>query len=203
MARFMPDRSLVLSALVACLFGAAGAFAADAVLREQVDRDRLVVHRLDVVDANGVPRLILAAPTPDPVIGGKPQPRRYPVSGLALFDEHGDERGGLGVADIPGGAPVLALDHDNFDAIGWKVLPDGSVSFGINDRRSDIHNPADRPAERIRLTVAGDGSPAIVLADRQDRPRLRLGLAADGSGVLQFLDARGRVVRSLSPEAAR
>ncbi len=174
----------------------------------KVDQDRLVVRRIDVVDENGTIRVSLAAPTPSPIIGGIQYKRAFPVSGLTLFDREGNERGGYGVADIEGTAAVLALDHANHDAIGWRVMPDGSVSFVINERAPLVHEPAldDRlipgfgSASRIQLNVAANGIPAIDLTDAQDRPRLRLTVTEKGYGAIEFLDANGQVVQTLSPE---
>ncbi len=109
---------------------------------------------------------------------------------MAIYDQSGSERGGIGIADVPGGVPVLALDHSNFDAIGWKVLRDGTVDFGIN-------SAGDRSAERIHFNVAADGTPTIDLCDQNERPRVRLTVGRNGLGVIQFLDATGKIIRSL------
>lgn len=179
------------------LAGATGAALVEG--HERVDRDRLVVHRLDVVDEKGTPRVIIAAPTPNPKVDGKVESRVYPVSGIAIFDEHGNERGGLGVADVPGAAPVFALDHRDFDAAGLKVLPDGSVSLIMNQGTAANSRHAKDHPERLRLVVSPDGTPAIELADDRQRPRLRLALGKDGAGELQFLGEDGRIVRVIGP----
>lgn len=176
---------------------------------DKVDQERLVVRRIDVVDEQNVIRLSLASPTPAPVIDGIQYKRAFPVSGLVMFDADGNERGGYGVADIEGSATVLAQDHVNGDAVGWRVMPDGSVSFSMNQRATVHREPAlgDRiipgtdGATRIAMTVAADGTPAIALADRQNRPRLRLTVTAEGHGAIEFLDASGKVIHTLAPEA--
>src|SRR5690349_7980409 len=66
----------------------------------KVDHERLAVRRIDVVDDKGVIRLVLSAPTPPPIIDGVQYKRAFPVSGLTYYDQQGNERGGLGVADI-------------------------------------------------------------------------------------------------------
>lgn len=96
--------------------------------------DHITAHRIDIIDDKGVVRMTLAAPTPDPVIGGKVYKRAFRVARMVLFDANGDERGGKGVADIPGSAVVLALDHTNSDAICLRVMPDGSIGFVMNAR---------------------------------------------------------------------
>ena len=128
-----------------------------------------------------------------------------------MFDAEGNQRGGYGVADIEGAATVLAQDHVNGDAVGWRVMPDGSVSFSMNQRATVHREPAlgDRiipgtdGATRIAMTVAADGTPAIALADRQNRPRLRLTVTPEGHGAIEFLDASGKVIETLAPEARR
>ena len=176
---------------------------------EAVDQERLVVRRIDVVDENNVIRLSLASPTPAPIIDGIQYKRAFPVAGMVVFDAQGNERGGYGVADIEGSATVLAQDHVNGDAVGWRVMPDGAIAFSMNQRATirreaalgDRIVPGTDAATRIALTVAADGTPAIALADRQDRPRLRLTVTEEGYGAIEFLDAQGKVVQTLAPEA--
>lgn len=176
----------------------------------KVDQERLTVRRLDVVDEDGTIRMTLGAPTPQPIVDGIQYKRMFPVSGLVIYDKDGSERGGFGVADIAGSAVVAAQDHANNDAIGWRISPDGSVDFHINERAPIVHDPAlgghivpAQAATRIMMTVAADGSPAIALADKQDRPRLRLTVTKEGFGAIEFLDAQGKIVDTLAPEAPK
>lgn len=173
------------------------------------DHDRITARRIDIVDENGVIRMTLSGQTPAPIIDGIQYKRAFNVSGLILYDENGSERGGFGVGDVDGGMAVLALDHPAMDAIGWRVAPDGAVSFSINQAPPLIREPAlgDRlvpgveTPTRIRMTVAGDGAPAIALNDKSDRTRLRLTVTEEGYGAIEFLNAEGEVVHTLAPEA--
>ena len=86
-------------------------------------------------------------------------------------------------------------------AIGWRISPDGSASFVINEREPIVRDPALRGhivpasgASRIKMSVAADGTPSIALADKQNRPRVRLTLTKEGFGAIEFLDAEGKVV---------
>jgi len=174
---------------------------------DKVDHDRLAVRRLDIVDEKGVIRMVIAAPTPPPIVDGIQFKRAFPVSGLVMFDKNGSERGGFGVADIEGSAAVLAQDHTNGDAIGWRVMPDGSVMFVMNERAPIKHDPSlggkmvpDTGPNRVKLSIAANGTPSIDLADKQERPRLRLTVTDEGFGSIEFLDAQGRVVNSITPE---
>lgn len=173
-----------------------------------VDQDRLTVRRLDVVDQNGVIRLTLAGSLPNAILDGVEYRRDVPGSGITIYDEHGNERGGFAYFEVPGGRVALAQDYPNGDAIGWRVNPDRSASFVINQAPAQVREPAldgalipgVPAASRIRMTVAADGAPRIELADAQDRPRIRVGVSTEGYGMLEFLDADGRVVDTLAPE---
>jgi hypothetical protein len=176
---------------------------------EEVDHDRITARRIDIVGDDGVIRMTLAADTPPPIIDGIQYQRAFGVSGLILYDIEGNERGGFGVADAPGGtAAVLALDHPAMDAIGWRVMPDGAVSFSINQAPPLLREPGldDRlvpgvaTSTRIRLDVAADGTPAVSLADADDRARVRMTVTPEGYGAIEFLDASGKVIHVLAPE---
>lgn len=178
---------------------------------DAVDHERLAVRRIDIVDEDGTIRMSLAAPAEQPIIDGIQYRRIFPAAGMTVFDRNGDERGGFAVADLEDGgtATVVAQDHVNGDAIGWRVMPDGAVGFHLNQRAPVLREPAlgDRivpgvgGSTRISLDVAADGTPAIALADAQNRPRLRLTVTGEGYGAIEFLDADGRVVETLSPES--
>jgi hypothetical protein len=176
---------------------------------DKVDHDRIAVHRIDVVDSKGVIRATLAAQDPLPVIGGVQYKRVFPAAGLILFDRDGNERGGFAVADIEGSAVVTAVDHTNGDAIGWRAMPDGAVTFQINERAPVLRDTArgnvlpGQGTQRIAMSVAADGTPAIALQDRESRPRLRLTLTPEGFGAIEFLDAAGHVVQTFAPEAQK
>ena len=178
---------------------------------EAPDHDRITARRIDIVDADGTIRMTLSGATPAPIIDGIQYKRAFNVAGLILYDDKGSERGGFGTADVEGGMAVLALDHPAMDAIGWRVSPDGAVSFVINQAPPLIREPAlgDRlvpgvqTPTRMQFTVAADGTPAIALSDKADRPRLRLTVTNEGYGAIEFLNAAGEVIQTLAPEAGQ
>ena len=183
----------------------------DPALRvESVDHERITAKRIDIVGDDGTIRMTLAADTPAPIIDGIQYKRAFDVSGLILYDARGSERGGFGVADLPDGSmAVLALDHPAQDAIGWRVAPDGAVSFSINQAPPLLREPAlgnrlvpgVATSTRIKLDVAADGTPSVALADAEDRARVRLTVTPEGYGAIEFLNAAGEVVETLAPEA--
>jgi hypothetical protein len=183
----------------------------DPALRvESVNHERITAKRIDIVGDDGTIRMTLAADTPAPIIDGIQYKRAFDVSGLILYDARGSERGGFGVADLPNGSmAVLALDHPAQDAIGWRVAPDGAVSFSINQAPPLLREPAlgnrlvpgVATSTRIKLDVAADGTPSVALADAEDRARVRLTVTPEGYGAIEFLNAAGEVVETLAPEA--
>ena len=176
---------------------------------EAPDHDRITARRIDIVDADGTIRMTLSGATPAPIIDGVQYKRAFNVAGLILYDDKGSERGGFGTADVDGGMAVLALDHPAMDAIGWRVSPDGAVSFVFNQAPPLVREPGLGGAlvpgvqtpTRMRLSLAADGTPAVALSDRNDKPRLRLTVTEEGFGAIQFLNAEGQVVHTIAPEA--
>ncbi len=176
---------------------------------ETPDHDRITARRIDIVDADGTIRMTLSGATPPPIIDGVQYKRAFNVAGLILYDDKGSERGGFGTADIEGGMAVLALDHPAMDAVGWRVSPDGSISFVFNQAPPLVREPGLDGAlvpgvqtpTRMRLSLAADGAPAVELSDRNDQPRLRLTVTEEGFGAIQFLNAQGQVIHTLAPEA--
>lgn len=173
------------------------------------DQERITARRIDIVDEHGVIRMTLAGRTPAPIIDGIQYKRAFNVAGMVLYDDKGSERGGFGTADVEGGMAVLALDHPAMDAIGYRVSPDGAVTFSINQAPPLVREPAldnrlipgVATPTRIRMGVSADGTPTIALNDKADRTRLRLTVTDAGYGAIEFLDAEGKVVHTLAPEA--
>lgn len=173
---------------------------------EHVDHETLRVHRLDIVDANGVIRMTLAGDLPNPIIDGVEWRRSTPVGGLMLRDDNGNERGGFGYASRYG-AVVFALDHNNGEAAGFNTLPDGSANMILISRPPQardidlgdrlVPSPSTTP---VQVSVGPDGAPALTLRDSADRPRIRIRVTSDGYGMIEFLDAEGNVVDQLAPE---
>lgn len=175
---------------------------------EKPDKERIVTRQIDLVDEEGVVRLTLGAPLPNPVIDGIEYSRSRPVNGLMIRDENGNERGGIAFLD---GLkwPALILDHQASEAAGLIVQNDGSTQFlmiqpGPEKRDPRVDNrivPSGGGPTRLALSVPAAGEPAVELYDENSRPRLRMTLTKEGYGSLQFLSADGEVVHAITPEA--
>ena len=81
---------------------------------------------------------------------------------------------------------VKAMPHGPERATAWKAVrakyPGGIINRGFFGR--------DR-----------DKSISLVLKDQQGNPRLEARVAPDGTPVLEFLDANGKVIRSVGPDS--
>jgi hypothetical protein len=82
----------------------------------------LQVRELIVVDANGTPRVRIAAPLPDPIMLGKRSKRGDSSSGVLLYDAEGNERGGY------------VTDEERNVALTLDEINRAAVHLGVNDR---------------------------------------------------------------------
>ena len=123
----------------------------------------LSVKQLNVIDDKGVKRIILAAPTPDPIMGGKPQPRRSSFSGLLLNGSDGDEMGGFGL--LSDGTESMCFDQGGRERACMYVLPNGRTGFLLQDAKGK---------QRFGTTVEAEGKPTLQFFDEQEKPILAI-----------------------------
>jgi hypothetical protein len=95
------------------------------------NRQSLKLRRLDIVDEHGNPRVVLAAPVPDPTLFGKLRHRDGQVSGLILVDAKGTERGGYVTSDGDQANALLTLDAEGKQTVLLLAEPDGSTLFRL------------------------------------------------------------------------
>ena len=125
--------------------------------------ENLRVHRLTVVDNKGTARLVLGAPLPDPMMGGKLQKRRSPATGLLLNDADGNESGGLGALDD--GTMMLCFDSNGQERVCVFTLPKGMTGLIVND---------DQGKTRSQVVVGPEGQPKLEMYDEKRQLILRL-----------------------------
>jgi hypothetical protein len=121
--------SLVVFSLVAAGLGVY-------MLRKVSHPSDLKLRRLDIVDDQGISRVILAAPAPPPTYLGKQTRRDGPVSGVLLVDSTGTERGGYVTSDGAKGNALLTLDAQGKQTVLLLAEPEGSTLFRIWDRQN-------------------------------------------------------------------
>ncbi|WP_334180460.1 hypothetical protein [Pseudoxanthomonas sp.] len=172
--------------------------------------ERLTVERLDIVDADGASRVVLANQQrfPPPMLNGETFKRAVTPAGLVFYDRRGNEVGGLALTDVEGGkVSALAFDNPNMDAIGLmtRIGADGEpISSGLQINQAVPSHvkvlDAAKQATR-RIVVQNERNDAeILLADASGKDRIRLRVDRDGDARIEVLDADGRVVFS-APEA--
>ena len=176
-----------------------------------VNFDRIQVHRIDVVEPDGTPRLIISdrAEYPGSFFHGKEiaRPDRSDSAGMLFINDEGTEDGGL----IYGGASVdgkpSSFSHLSFDqydqdqtvVLGTELSPDGSRTEGItlNDApQKPITPDMYREAERIKAMPHDAARKAAWAAFMKKYPsllqRASLERNDDGSVDLTLRDQEGR-----------
>lgn len=175
------------------------------------DFDRIRVHRVDVVEPDGTPRLILSdkAEYPGSFFHRREVARadRAGVAGLLFINDEGSEDGGL----IYGGAMIKGkpssfshLSFDQYDqdqtvVMGTALDTDGSefAGFTLNDVSSHPLTPeVMKQAEKIKAMPHGPERAAAWTAFVKEyglQQRASLRRNEDGSVGLGLRDKQGRV----------
>jgi hypothetical protein len=128
------------------------------------------------------------------------------------------QAGSLLTFDKPGGDQVVGIQAEQLDSerkVGFNVWdqPDVSTDQQIRDgdeARSLPPGP-ERDAllqeasahQRVFVGRLVDKSATVVLYDLNGRPRLRMVVGADGQPKIEFLNANGKVTRSLPDDSGR
>jgi len=119
--------------------------------------DILTVRGLIVVDEKGIERVRIGSPLPDPMSGGKRNPRRGVVSGILISDSDGDERGGYVTSDTNGDA-FLTLDAKNGQQTIFVANRDGGANLAVwsgNNRNTNYVSVRAVPTPLIEIVQQG------------------------------------------------
>lgn len=167
--------------------------------------DTLTVQRINVVDANGKSRLVIAnsARFPDVEIRGKVYRRSiHDSAGFVYYDVNGQETGGLALTKF--GTDDVAnqtFDYTYQTTDGIKMIKRESVDgahwqagFEIYDRRP--YKPEDDSSQGVqRIALADeDHNAQLVISDVRGRPRIRIGVDGAGTPTIAMLSEDGKVV---------
>jgi hypothetical protein len=185
--------------------------------------DHLEVERLDVVEPDGKPRIILAGAQRFPGIIWKgkeyPHPGRE-KGGVLFFNDDGTEAGGMIYTNA--GAIFTMDQHDQDQTLALLYDDDShgrAVGLVVNDppaqslfpviSAGDPHESEARanamPPTQMRFYAGKqkNGSAGVWLFDKDGKPRLRLEVDAAGEPVLEFFDAAGNSVARMPPTQPR
>ena len=118
--------------------------------------EALRVRQLSVVDANGVERVRIAAPLPEPLILGKRFHRDGHVSGILLFDAEGNERSGYVTGDEYPNV-IFTLDSLATQHVLFMAEPQGSPTLMMwDEKKGGLRFFVDEGQPHIRYSRAGE-----------------------------------------------
>lgn len=169
--------------------------------------DEITVQRINIVEPDGTPRMIIAshARLPGVLVRGKEQPLERPQAGMIFLNDEGSETGGLifgGRKDKDGKVRDSggSLSFDRYEAnqivqlLGIDDSEDRMAGLVVSDSPSG--NDVRR---RIWLGRADDGAATLALRDGEGRKRIVMSVAEDGTSRISVLDAEGKTVKELLP----
>jgi len=107
----------------------------------------LRVRRLAIVDKNGIERVVISAPVPEPMINGSRGKRDEPMSGILIYDPKGNERGGYGTSDSTDLSALLTLDSEKEQVFtAYANAGSGASVWVANENHDNVvmssHNTA-------------------------------------------------------------
>lgn len=174
--------------------------------------DRIVVHRIDVVEPDGTPRLILSdkAEYPGSFFHGREiaRPDRTDSAGMLFINDEGTEDGGLiygGVASAGAKTSFSHLSFDQYDQDQTVVLGTSLAANGKRNAGITLNDAPDEPitpqlyeeAEHIKAMPQGPERAAAWAAFLKHYPALKqrasLAREGDGSVGLAMRDKDGRI----------
>ena len=111
---------------------------------------------------------------------------------LKLFghDENGHYFAGMEVNDVPR-RPILG---DLKELAGIKSMPEAQRKALLEKRRKEHYYGA----QRFYAGKSASGNSVVLLRDADGRPRLSMMVTPDGKASIDFLDAEGKVQRTLT-----
>ena len=207
-ARFLKGAALGLTVLLAAVSVAA--------TTQQPRFEELSAERINIVEPNGTPRLILynSSHTPGAILYGKdhPHPNRSPHAGMLYFNDEGTENGGSltfdqfdqdQVVSLSGGLRVWDQPYTPIAQLLERVQaarakPEGQERTRALEEVNAWARAQGIFRQRLRAQTTRDRSAIIELADTLQRPRLRMVVDSAGGARLEFLGDSGQVVRAIA-----
>jgi len=201
------QRYLSLYAAVLSTVIATTAFTGAANTKANGAFDELTVRRINVVEPNGVLRMVISdhAKLPGIIVRGKERSFARPQAGMLFYNDDGSETGGLifGGRKNDKGEVVDAggsLSFDRYEANQIVQL------MGVDDKEDRFAGlvVSDSPTgtevhRRAWIGRNDDGTASLELRDAKGKRRLVMQVSAEGAAKVQFLDEKGAVVNELTP----
>ncbi|MBB6426953.1 hypothetical protein [Sphingopyxis sp. JAI128] len=113
---------------------------------------------------------------------------------------------------------VIQLTQNEQGGRRWAAMvvndrPDNALDFGLAERISKMPEGPERTAalqkvqadgtfgrQRLYVGKTRDRESAVMLSDAMGRPRIMMKVTPDGKASIDFLDEKGAVLRSVSPD---
>lgn len=181
------------------------------------------VERINVREPDGTLRLVIASKGRFPGAFYKgdeiARPDRAFAAGMLMLNDEGTESGGLiwaGKKDgdnLNAGASLtfdrfendqtlqlLQTDSGNRDSAALIISdrPAGSM-FAKVDGKAVMRTDGEPGAARLFVGKSRDKASVVMLQDATGKPRLMLKVAPDGGAAIDFLDDKGKVVKTIGP----
>lgn len=175
--------------------------------KRSITADEITVQRINVVEPDGTPRLIISdhARLPGVLVHGKEKPLNRPQAGLIFLNDEGSEIGGLifgGRKDKEGKVRDSggSLSFDRYEANQVVQL------LGVDDAEDHLAGlvVSDSPSgsdvrRRIWLGRGNNGAATLALLDGAGHKRIVMSVAENGESKISILDATGKTVKQLLP----
>jgi hypothetical protein len=114
---------------------------------------------------------------------------------------------------------VIQLTQNEYDGRRWAAMivndrPDTPLDFDMAERLSKLPDGPEKEAalkkvqadgtfgrQRLYVGKTRDRESAVMLNDAMGRPRILMKVTPDGKASIDFLDDKGAVIRSVTPDA--
>ncbi|SFC83773.1 hypothetical protein SAMN05421747_13413 [Parapedobacter composti] len=162
------------------------------------NEDEITVKRINIVNEDGTPAIILANQerVPDPVLDGQSYKRAIKAGGIVLYDPQGNEHGGMAVMENENVAfNAMVLDYSTVDAIGMFSREDSTgyqAFLTVNDKGNGI----GQGTNRLQLGTS-NGTTALVINGTDGKPRVKLEVTDRNEVSFSVLDENGNTIKQL------
>ena len=166
--------------------------------------DKVIVHRIDVVEPDGTLRMVISNKNqlPPVIIKGKEHPEMgepRPQAGMLFYNDEGTENGGLIFAGRKNekGEVVDSGGSLSFDKYGAGQI---IQLAGVDDKDHQFAGLAvGQGGQRIWIGHGDSGAASVSLSDANGKNRIVMQVGSDGTPSLVFYDAQGHPVQTLVP----
>ena len=187
----------------------------------------LTLERLEIVDTNGKTRMILAGGFPPRreaqagiifvhpsgveagglVYTGEKKDGVVSAGGILTFDKYGDDQiVALQYSEKNGQRTQGLTFQDRPDSLTERMryyyrtidpMPPGPARDAMVKEMRETLSPEELAARRLFIGRDADKASNITLSDRHGKPRLRMLVDSTGAPRIEFLDAQGKVTKTV------